>query len=212
MRTSQWREYQRTFSDGRSETRFIQEIIYGKRGSVRYWRLTTDKETLPSASTWMVMTRVESISYKQVGDLYGLRNWVEYGFKQCKNELGWADFRLTDYGPIQKWWEIVMSAYLMVTLHTPPLRPKGTIAPELDDSAVVSSFTQHSAWDEGQGWKNWLNNLRLILFPWVSLNLLRPWLQVFPIPELELGFQTLLRLMNQFRGAPVIPIKDFSSA
>lgn len=212
VRTSQWREYQRTFSDGRSETRFIQEIIYGKRGSVRYWGLTTDKETLPSASTWMVMTRVESISYKQVGDLYGLRNWVEYGFKQCKNELGWADFRLTDYGPIQKWWEIVMSAYLMVTLHTPPLRPKGTITPELDDSAVVSSFTQHSAWDEGQGWKNWLNNLRLILFPWVSLNLLRPWLQVFPISELELGFQTLLRLMNRFRGAPVIPIKDFSSA
>ena len=48
--------------------------------------LTTDKETLPSASTWRVMTYVKDISYKQVGDLYGLRNWVEYGFKQCNTK------------------------------------------------------------------------------------------------------------------------------
>ena len=41
----------------------------------------------------MVMTHLENITYKQVGDLYGCRNWVEYGLKQSKNELGWADFR-----------------------------------------------------------------------------------------------------------------------
>ena len=88
VRTTRWRAYERTFSDGRQETRFIREIIYGKRCSQQFWQLTTDKETLPSVSTWMVMTCVKEISYKQVGDLYGLRNWVEYGFKQCKNELG----------------------------------------------------------------------------------------------------------------------------
>jgi len=27
--------------------------------------------------------------------IYGCRNWVEYGLNQSKNELGWADFRLT---------------------------------------------------------------------------------------------------------------------
>jgi SRSO17 transposase len=32
------------------------------------------------------------IKYKEVGNLYGIRNWVEYGLKQSKNELGWADF------------------------------------------------------------------------------------------------------------------------
>ena len=88
---NEWRSYERTFSDGRHETRFIREIVYGQRHAKRYWQLTTDKETLPSASTWMVITHVDAIPYKQVGDLYGLRNWVEYGFKQCKNELGWAD-------------------------------------------------------------------------------------------------------------------------
>ncbi len=49
--------------------------------------------------------------------LYGFRNWVEYAFKQCKNELGWSDFRLTDYQQIEKWWEIVMSAYSVSWSH-----------------------------------------------------------------------------------------------
>jgi hypothetical protein len=152
------------------------------------------------------------VGYKQVGDLYGLRNWVEYGFKQSKNELGWADFRVTDYAPIEKWWEIVMSAYLMVTLNTPPMRPEGVLPPELSDSIVVSSLPQHTNWDSGNGWKHWLNNLRLILLPWVSFNLLKPWLEVFPIPEMTRGFQLLIRLMNQFRGVPNTGLQKFSSA
>lgn len=212
VRSNRWREYQRTLSDGRCETRFIREIIYGKRRAQRYWQLTTDPDTLPAASTWMVMTWVEDISYHQVGDLYGLRNWVEYGLKHSKNELGWADFRVTDYAVIEKWWEIVMSAYLMVTLNTPPMRPQGAIPPEQDDSIVVSSFTQHSDWNTGNGWKNWLNNLRLILLPWVSSNRLQPWLDVFPIPELVQGFQILIRLMNQFRGVPTTILQNISSA
>jgi SRSO17 transposase len=42
------------------------------------------------------MTKVAQIKYQEVGKLYGLRNWVEYGLKQSKNELGWADFRVTE--------------------------------------------------------------------------------------------------------------------
>lgn len=200
VRYNRWRSYERTFSDGTREQRYIREIIYGKRSAIRYWQLTTDKETLPSASTWMVMTHVEGINYKQVGDLYGLRNWVEYGLKQSKNELGWADFRVTHYAQIKRWWELVLSAYLMVALHTPPLRPEDVPPPEKADSPVVSAFTKHRDWDSGQGWKNWLNNLRLILLPWVSFNMLTPWLAIFPIPELGAGFEKLIGLMNQFQG------------
>jgi hypothetical protein len=34
--------------------------------------------------------------FPEVSNLFGLRGWVEYGLKQSKNELGWADFRLTE--------------------------------------------------------------------------------------------------------------------
>ncbi len=62
------------------------------------------------------MTYIPGVKYKEIGNLFGIRTWVEYGLKQSKNELGWADFRVTNYSQIQKWWEIVMSAYLIPLL------------------------------------------------------------------------------------------------
>lgn len=62
------------------------------------------------------MTNLEGNIQKQIAPLYSLRNWIEYSFKQIKDELGWADYRLTDYASIERWWEIIMSAYLLVSL------------------------------------------------------------------------------------------------
>jgi hypothetical protein len=31
--------------------------------------------------------------------------------KRAKHELGWADFRITDYGSIERWWELVSCTY-----------------------------------------------------------------------------------------------------
>jgi len=42
------------------------------------------------------MSRYPDITSREV-NFYGLRTWVEYGLKQSKNELGWADYRLTHY-------------------------------------------------------------------------------------------------------------------
>jgi SRSO17 transposase len=67
------------------------------------------------------MTRIPQVKYQEVGAIYGVRTWIEYGFKQCKSELGWADFRVTRYEQIQKWWELVMSAYLMICWHNESL-------------------------------------------------------------------------------------------
>ena len=86
------------------EIRFVREIVYGKKRYRRYWEVTTDPETLPDNSTWYVMTEIPETSYKDVGNLYGCRNWVEYALNQSKNELGWADFRLSRYESIEKWW------------------------------------------------------------------------------------------------------------
>jgi len=114
VRHNKWRQFDRIFSDGSSQERYVREIIFGKRRQLQYWQITIDPETLPTGSTWYVMTKLPGVKYKQVGNLYGLRNWVEYGLKQSKNQLGWADFRVTNYAQIQKWWELVMSAYLLV--------------------------------------------------------------------------------------------------
>jgi hypothetical protein len=87
-----------------------------------------------------------------VGNNYGLRTWIEYGFKQAKDELGWADYRVTDYQSIEKWWEIVCSAYLMVSLQSKIF--KGADEPKQVTSTLDKlerQFRQHQWWDKGQG-------------------------------------------------------------
>ena len=201
VRQNKWRAYDRSFCDGTKEKRYIREIIFGQRCQLQYWQVTTDIETLPKNSTWYVMTKVPSIKYQEVGNLYGLRNWVEYGLKQSKNELGWADFRVTDYSQIQKWWEIVMSAYLLISLHSQVLNNPKSLGINQSIELVVNKFREHEWWDKGAGWKNILNNLRLILQPFTLFNLIKPWLIIFPITHLSIGFSTLIALMNQMPGS-----------
>jgi SRSO17 transposase len=107
------------------------------------------------------MTKVPGVKYKEVGNLYGLRNWVEYGLKQTKNELGWADFRVTNYAQIQKWWEVVMSAYLLVSLHSSVLNPSDHSSEDNTRQSWLDKFSTHDWWDEEHGWKNLLNIARI---------------------------------------------------
>jgi hypothetical protein len=82
-----------------------------------------------------------------------------------------------------------MSAYLMICLHSDSWNP--SVIP------VAKTYQTHELWNEAKGWKNWLNNLRLILQPFISFNLVLKWLKVFPIPQLSLGFSMLIAKMNE---------------
>jgi len=86
----------------------------------------------------------------------------------------------------------------------------------ISSSRVRKLFGEHPQWDTGIGWKNWVNNLRLISLPFFCFNLILPWLNVFPIPQLSLGFTRLIALMNFFPSAVPQPAKEgdfrFSSA
>ncbi len=119
-------------------------------------------------------------------------NTIEYGFKHIKNELGWADHRLTGYSAIERWWELVFSAYLMVSLQTLVLAAPG------DGVVNGSAASSHAWWDAGRGWKHTLNNLRLLIQPFCAACLLLPWLTVFPVPGLMDGLQCLVTCINLY--------------
>ena len=119
VRANKWYKFERVFSDEKSEERWIREIIFGRRRKRTYWQITTDTKRLPENSTSWVMTNLQETRNqmkKTLGNLYGLRTWVEYGFRQCKQELGWTDYRLTQFDGIEKWWEMILSGYLMISL------------------------------------------------------------------------------------------------
>ncbi len=51
VRGNKGRKFERIFSDGSQEIRYIREIIYGKKRALRYWEITTDIETIPENLT-----------------------------------------------------------------------------------------------------------------------------------------------------------------
>ena len=110
----------------------------------------------------------------------------------------WADFRLNRYESIEKWWELVSSSYLLVSLFAPPWRESKLSPVNLHNQSVINLILQHPNWDWSKGWKKILNNLRLISQPFISFNLIQRWLKIFPIPQLSLGFPRLIPLMNFF--------------
>ena len=162
------------------------------------------------------MTNLEGKIATTIAPLYSLRNWIEYGFKQVKNELGWADFRVTNYHSIERWWELVMSTYLLVSIQANYFQLE-TISLNSDqkrkatvESSDSDSFSRHPWWESGSTWKSSLNNLRLIIYakrdplgqPFIFFCLIRPWLSVFPNSHLQFGLSKLVDLMNRFHASP----------
>jgi hypothetical protein len=70
-------------------------------------------------STWYLLTnlarpatrRAQQANLAEVVRLYGLRNWVEQGYKQVKGELGWADFQVRSDRAIRRHWTLVCCAF-----------------------------------------------------------------------------------------------------
>jgi SRSO17 transposase len=196
--TSEWHRFERVFSNGSTEERYIHEVIFGRRFEHRYWTLTNDPAVLPDNSTWLVMSHLDEQRdhFDQIGNLSGLRPWVEYGFKQCKDKLGWADYRVTHYGQIERWWEIVSSAYLMVSLQFDGLNS----CPNVSEEPLLEKFRTHAFWQSSSSWTSRLHNLQLVIQPYIYFCVLKPWLSVLAVPSLEQGFSYLIRMLNQFSG------------
>jgi SRSO17 transposase len=201
VRANKWCEFERIFSNKKTEPRYIREIIYGKKGRRTYWEITTDPETMPENSTSFVMTNIQGKVKQVLGNLYGLRTWVEYGFRQCKQELGWTDYRFTNFKDIEKWWEIIFSVYTMVSLNSPAFISlnQQIETDEVDRKNQGVDFSGHREWDGGMGWKNTLNNLRLVFQPILLFWLILPWLDIFPNSQLLLGFNHLIHSIYQYQ-------------
>ena len=64
--------------------------------------------------------------------------------RQCKQELGWTDYRLTNFEDINKWWEIIMSVYLMISLNTQVFLSLNTSdSQDFETETSTIDFTTH---------------------------------------------------------------------
>jgi hypothetical protein len=123
----EWTTIERTFRDRHTEIWWAAELIFGPYGPTKALRVivaTTDPSTLPDLSTWYLSTNlphpdapgardglIPPADLAEVVRLYGLRNWVEQGYRQVKQELGWADFMVRSDRAIRRHWELVCCAF-----------------------------------------------------------------------------------------------------
>ena len=131
-RPGPWRRVTRRFRDGHIETWWAADARLGGWGPDRHHRLvvaTTDPARLPKGSTWYLLTnlarpvgrRAQQTQLAEIVGAYGLRNWVEQGYKQVKDELGWADFQVRSDRAIRRHWTLVCCAFSFCCT---PARPK----------------------------------------------------------------------------------------
>ena len=122
-----WTPVVRRFRDGHKETWWAADLRYGPYGPhkpVRVVVATTDPVTLPPLTTWYLATNLPRpgaphadeapfapADLAEIVRLYGLRNWVEQGYKQLKQELGWADFMVRSDQAIRRHWQLVLCAF-----------------------------------------------------------------------------------------------------
>jgi hypothetical protein len=117
-----WRRVTRRFRDGHTETWWAADAQLGGWGPDRPLRLvvaSTDPARLPGHSSWYLLTnlprpatrRAQQAELADIVRLYGLRNWVEQGYKQVKGELGWADFQVRSDRAIRRHWTLVCCAF-----------------------------------------------------------------------------------------------------
>ncbi len=129
----QWVHIPRTFRDGSSQDWWVVEIMAGPYGPDKTERAivaTTDPESLPDLSTWYLVTNLPApserlgseppfppASLEEVIRLYGLRMWVEQGYKHVKHALGWSQYQVRSDTAIRRHWQLVWCAFSFCWYH-----------------------------------------------------------------------------------------------
>jgi DDE superfamily endonuclease len=122
-----WQPVVRAFRDGHTETWWALEGRTGPYGPDKRHRVviaTADPATLPEHTTWYLLTNLPApgaapaaapdlpaADVAEVVRLYGLRNWVEQGYKPVKYALGWNAYQVRNDHAMRRHWALVCCAF-----------------------------------------------------------------------------------------------------
>ena len=134
-----WQPVTRAFRDGHAETWFAADARlgwWGPDGARRLVVATADPGILPAKATWYLVTNLPrpggpredgsphpAADLAEVVRIYGIRHWTEQGYKQVKDELGWADFQVRSDIAIRRHQVLVTCAFSFcwdAWFHDPP--------------------------------------------------------------------------------------------
>lgn len=162
-----WRPVTRTFHDGHTEAWWAVDARLGfwqPDGEIRLVVATTDPATLPERSTWYLVTNrprpgsplaatspLPAADLAEVVRCYGLRTWVEQGYKQVKQELGWADYQVRSDVAIRRHLTLVCCAFSFAWRQwfTPPAPQPSPLTTEPDRRERGTRYPTHDRQHHG---------------------------------------------------------------
>lgn len=202
-----WEPIVRSFKDGHTEKWWAVEVStlvgYGPEKPIRLVAVSTDPQTLPTNSSWYLMTDLpapgswraqqspfEAADLCEVVRIYGLRQWVEQSYRQIKGELGFSDFQVRRDHAIRRHWELVLCAFSFCwwaytreheAVLLDPASETHSIAEEAGGKGKQAEEERPSV-----SWPVALRRVRGWLDPWVMLwRFWRAWSKAPPPPQLR---------------------------
>lgn len=197
----QWLRVDRVFRDSHLERWWALEALThpdDREASVRYVVVTTDPSTLPEPTTWYLKTNLPapdsqraktsslpSADLAEIVRLYGLRMWVEQGYKQVKMTLGWAEYQVRSDRAIRRHWTLVCCAFTFCwwqadrTLAQDDRLASSSGSPDLSQ-AVKKKGSSPPNHRPTISWPVALRQVRAWLQPWIMLS--RFWRAWSPLP------------------------------
>jgi DDE superfamily endonuclease len=194
-----WTAVTRTFRDGHAETWWAADAQLGGWGPDEARRLvvaTADPGTLPDKATWYLVTNLPrpggpreadsphpAAGLAEIVRIYGIRHWIEQGYKQVKDELGWADFQVRSDLAIRRHQVLVNCAFSFCWAtwfaHPPP--PAATPpAPGAGGGERGPRPPQPPCWPRA------IRAVRAWLAPWITLQRWwAAWSNAPPPPQLQ---------------------------
>jgi len=131
--SGRWVAISRTFRDGSIQEWWAVEVVAGPYGPDKQERAivaTTDPQMLPDLTTWYLVTNLTAPGQGLKGEapfppadleeiirLYGLRTWVEQGYKQVKHALGWSQYQVRSDQAMRRHWQLVCCAFSFCWYH-----------------------------------------------------------------------------------------------
>ena len=177
----------RAFRDGHTETWWAADATlgwWGPDGTTRLVVATADPGTLPDKATWYLATNLprpggprEAGSPHPAADLaeivriYGIRHWIEQGYKQVKDELGWADFQVRSDVAIRRHQVLVNCAFSFCWdawfADHPPHHD--IAAPQPEPGGGERGAARRHAGPPPSSWPRAIRAVRAWLSPWIAL-------------------------------------------
>ncbi len=112
----QWERYRSIFPDYSRQEHTVRKLSTSRRDSY-YYEVSRSSTKNPALSrTRIIKSNLKISDIREAVDQVSWWLWNNRFHERPLKTLGWLEPQITDYAQIERWWELIFSAYLLASL------------------------------------------------------------------------------------------------